>query len=62
MQARSQDFSWPPALNPERSRRENVMGCGVILPQEILKKMVRQHFMRFEDSWLGNKAGKSEGH
>ena len=23
---------------------------------------IRQHFVRFEDSLLGNKAGKSEGH
>ena len=36
----------------------------VILPQEILKKIgyLRQHFVHFEGSLLGNKAGKSEGH
>ena len=37
-----------------------------ILPQEILKKWVIldsiSYFMQFEDSLLGNKAGKSEGH
>ena len=33
--------------------RKNVRGCGGIL---------RQHFVRFEDRLLGNKAGKSEGH
>ena len=48
-------------LNPERRRRE----CGGILPQEILKKYVildSINFVRFEDSLLGNKTGKSEGH
>ena len=39
-------------------------GCGGILPQEILKKIcyLRLHFVRFEESLLGNKAFKSEGH
>ena len=34
-----------------------------ILPQEILKKMgyLRPHFVRFEDSLLGNKPYKDEG-
>ena len=37
-------------------------GSGGILPQKILKKWVhlRPHFVRFEDSLLGNKPYKGE--
>ena len=37
---------------------------GVSSPRKLKKKIghLRQHFVRFEDSFLGNKAGKSEGH
>ena len=53
-----------PALNPERRRRENVGGCGGYPPPrnfEIIGYR-RHNFVRFGDSLLGNKAGKSEGH
>ena len=37
---------------------------GGIFPQEILKKkgFLGQHFVRFKDRLLGNKAGKSKEH
>ena len=52
----------PPARNVERRRREPERGSGGILPQKILKKWVhlRPHFVRFEDSLLGNKPYKGE--
>ena len=48
---------------PRAPQARELRGCGGILPQEILKKTgyLRLHFVRFEDSLLGNKAGRSEG-
>ena len=65
-QACSQDFAWggggggggvhmsASGTNPARCRCENIGGCGGILPQEILKKII--------GNLLGNKAGRSEGY
>ena len=53
------------ALNPERRRRcENVGACKGIPPGNFFKKIryLTKHFVCFEDSLLGNKAGKSESH
>ena len=49
---------------PQVRERRVGGGLGGILPQEIFKKIgyLRQHFVRFEDSLLGNKPGKSKGH
>ena len=47
----------------ERRRRELVKGSWGILPQKILKILdcLRQHFVRFEGSLIGNKTAKGKG-
>ena len=47
-----------PSIAPART-----LGGGGILPGKFFEKIgyLRQHFVRFEDGLLGNKAGKTEG-
>ena len=54
----------PPIFNPEHHRCKNIGRWWGFPPPGNFEKIcyLRQHFVHFEDSLLGNEAGKSEGH
>ena len=60
-QARSQDFAWGGGGGGGGRERRGVLGYP---PPGNFEETgyLRQHSVRFEDSLLGNKAGKSERH